>query len=172
MADIRPGRCTADLGAVGDEIVVFIIGMRINKPWKVRSWWPVFTAMPRMLRYLQRHPDKGLLGYHMAFSPHPGVVQYWRTFDHLERFARDPSDPHLEPWRRFNRLARESADVGIWHETYRVRTDSIETIYTGMPAYGLAAATASMPVRPGRSSAAVRIGARTLDEPAVPAPDA
>ncbi|MGI8864236.1 MAG: monooxygenase family protein [Solirubrobacteraceae bacterium] len=34
------------------ELVVFLIGMRINRPWKVRQWWPVFTAMPRMLKWI------------------------------------------------------------------------------------------------------------------------
>jgi len=66
MATVQPGRFTADLSSAGDEIVVFIIGMRINKPWKVRTWWPVFAAMPRMLSYLSDHPEKGLLGLQSA----------------------------------------------------------------------------------------------------------
>lgn len=36
---------TADMEG---EFVVFLIGMRINKWWKLRSWLPVFFAMPRM----------------------------------------------------------------------------------------------------------------------------
>lgn len=28
----------ADLSNAGDEIVVFLIGMRINKPWKPAKW--------------------------------------------------------------------------------------------------------------------------------------
>jgi hypothetical protein len=62
MSRIRAGRYTADLSDLDDEVVVFLIGMRVNRPWRVTEWWPVFTAMPRMLRYLQQHPDKGLLG--------------------------------------------------------------------------------------------------------------
>lgn len=160
MAAVRTGRYTADLSDVGDEVVVFVIGMRINKPWKLGVWWPVFTAMPRMLRYLQEHPEKGLLGVQNALLPQPLVVQYWRSFEHLERFARDTDDPHLEPWRRFNRLVGASGDVGIWHETYRVSTSDIETIYSNMPAHGLAAATASVPIPRGRETAAERIGRR------------
>lgn len=160
MTTVRTGRYTADLSDVGEEVVVFVIGMRINKPWRLGVWWPVFTAMPRMLRYLQQHPEKGLLGVQNALLPQPLVVQYWRSFEHLERFARDADDPHLEPWRRFNRLVGASGDVGIWHETYRVRTIDIETIYSNMPAHGLAAATASVPIRRGRETAAERIGRR------------
>ena len=169
MASVRNGRHTADLDAVtGDEVVVFLIGMRVNRPWKVAGWWPVFSAMPRMLRYLEQRPEKGLLGHHQTFLPSPMVVQYWRSFADLERFARDRDDPHLEPWRQFNRRVADNGDVGIWHETYRVRTRDIETIYGNMPPYGLAAALGMVPVRRGRDSAAARIGARHDDDPALP----
>lgn len=168
MAEVQRGRWTADLGDAGDEVVVFLIGVRLNKPWKVRQWWPVFTAMPRMLRHLEQHPEKGLLGYRQAFLPSPLLVQYWRSFDDLARFARSSDDPHLEPWRQFNRRVGASGDVGIWHETYRVRTRDIESIYGNMPVEGLAAATASVPVARGRQSAAARIGASATDDPALP----
>jgi hypothetical protein len=48
------------------------------------------------------------------------LLQYWRSFEGLERFARDPEDPHMPAWQRFNREARSSGAVGIWHETYIV----------------------------------------------------
>ncbi len=168
MASVQKGRFTTDLSGLDDEVVVFLIGMRVNKPWKVRTWGPVFAAMPRMLRYLAQHPEKGLLGFHQAFLPSPLVVQYWRSFDDLARFARDRDDPHLEPWRQYNRRIGASGDVGIWHETYRVKTTSIETVYGNMPPYGLAAATAVVPIRRGRDSAAARIGASDTDEPVLP----
>jgi Domain of unknown function (DUF4188) len=44
------------------EFVVFLIGMRINKPWKIHKWLPVFLAMPRMLKELRANPDAGFLG--------------------------------------------------------------------------------------------------------------
>lgn len=50
MSEIRASRYTADLTDLGDEVVVFLIGMRVNRPWMVAQWWPVFTAMPKMLR--------------------------------------------------------------------------------------------------------------------------
>lgn len=118
MAKPQHGRFMADL-AGHDEVVVFLIGIRPNSLWKVRSWWPVASAMPRMLRHLDAHPEMGLLGAQGCLAPWPTFIQYWRSFDDLERFSRDPSAPHLEPWRSFNRMARISDDVGIWHETYR-----------------------------------------------------
>ena len=168
MAQVQKGRFTADTSSLGDEVVVFLIGMRINKPWKVRAWWPVFVAMPKMLRSQVQQPDKGLLGFEQAFLPSPILVQYWRSFEDLARFARDRDDPHLEPWRQFNRRIGRSGDVGIWHETYRVSTANIETVYGNMPPYGLAAATTSVPVGPGRNSAAARIGATQTADPAGP----
>ncbi|MEP6665808.1 MAG: DUF4188 domain-containing protein [Nocardioidaceae bacterium] len=169
MAEIQKGRFTADVSALGEDVVVFLIGMRINKPLKIRAWWPVFAAMPKMLKYLVQHPERGLLGYEQAFLPSPILIQYWRSFDDLARFARDRDDPHLEPWRRFNSRIGGSGDVGIWHETYRVNTANIETVYGNMPPYGLAAATAVVPIRRGRDSAAARIGATDTDDPALPA---
>jgi Domain of unknown function (DUF4188) len=95
-------------------------------------------------------------------------LQYWRSFADLERFARDRDDPHLEPWRQFSRRVRDNGDVGIWHETYRVRPRDIETIYGTMPAHGPAAAVGTVPIGRGRDSAAARIGARQDDNPALP----
>jgi hypothetical protein len=163
MAKLHPGRFTAD---VEGDFVVLVIGMRFNKPWRVHKWLPVAMAMPRMLRALDKHPELGCLGYHQWFGRTTGMVQYWRDFESLERFARDASLPHLEPWRRFNKAVRDSGDVGVYHETYKVRAGEYEAIYGNMPAFGLAAATTHVPVGTRGQSAAGRIGARD-DDPAV-----
>jgi hypothetical protein len=163
VTTINRGRFTAEVD--GDEIVVFLIGMRINKPWKVHKWLPVLRAMPRMLRYLDDHPEKGCLGYRQGPSL---IIQYWRSFDDLERFARDTNDPHLAPWRRFVREVGTSGDVGIWHETFRAKVTDIESIYTNMPPSGLAKFTGGpVPIASKGHSAARRIGHRATDDPAV-----
>lgn len=46
MAKAQEGRCTADLTLSREDFVVFLIGMRVNKPWKLAQWWPVFIALP------------------------------------------------------------------------------------------------------------------------------
>ena len=51
QVSVRTGRWVAEHD---DEIVVFLIGMRINRPWKVTKWWPVFTAMPKMVKWLEQ----------------------------------------------------------------------------------------------------------------------
>ncbi len=164
MAKVNAGRFTADIEG---DFVVFIIGMRINKLWKIHKWLPVAMAMPRMLRHLDKNQE-GLLGYRYAgLGRAPTLIQYWRSFDALEKFSKNPDAPHLEPWRSFVRAVGSSGDVGIWHETYRVRAGEYEAVYGNMPVVGLAAATQLVPVGKKGQSAAYRIGARATDEAAV-----
>jgi Domain of unknown function (DUF4188) len=162
MAAIHQGRCTAE---VEGDFVVFLIGMRLNRPWKLHHWWPVLFGMRRMLAELAAHPERGLLGAHTGLlNGGPAVVQYWRSFEHLERFARDPGDLHLPAWRWFNRAVKASGDVGIWHETYLVPSGRYEAIYGSMPRIGLAAAGAHVPIARRGESAAERVGTRANDE--------
>ena len=83
---IFAGRHTADLEG---DFVVFLIGMRVNRPWKLRKWLTVARAMPPMIRHLEEHPEAGCLATRQGMlSPlQPFIVQYWRSFDDLERFA-------------------------------------------------------------------------------------
>ena len=156
MATIHPGRYSAEIEG---DFVVFLIGMRLNRPWKLHQWWPVFVGMRRMLAELARHPERGLLGAGTGvLHGGPAVVQYWRSFEHLERFARDPANLHLPAWRWFNRAVKGSGDVGIWHETYLVRAGGYETIYGAMPRVGLAAAGGHVPIAQRGQSAAERVG--------------
>ncbi len=52
-----------------------------------------------------------------------------------------------------------NGDVGIWHETYRVRPGDFECVYNNMPPFGLAAATRQVPATGHRESAAGRMAA-------------
>ena len=157
---IFPGRRTARLDG---DFVVFLIGMRFNRPWKVRSW-RVFMAMRPMVKELEANPRSGFLHAEYGFMfGGPALVQYWRSFEDLERFARDPHALHLPAWRRFNKLVGSSGDVGIWHETYRVHAGDYEAIYGNMPRIGLAAAAEHRPLIGSTGTAARRIGARADD---------
>ena len=139
MANVIAKRVTA---RIEGDFVIFMIGMRINKPWKLHKWLPVFLAMPRMIRELERHPESGFLGHVMNLGL---IVQYWRSFEHLEAYARDPGGRHWPAWVDFNqRVGRSRDDVGIWHETYRVRAGEYECVYSGMPSFGLAKASSAV----------------------------
>jgi hypothetical protein len=129
------------------ELVVFLIGMRINKPWRPDLWWPVFQAMPKMLAELSRDKESGLLGYRLTLGAGgPLLVQYWDSHEKLYAYASAQDAEHRPAWTAFNRRARKAPGVvGIWHETFLV--DRAESIYAGMPPSGLALATEPVPVQ-------------------------
>ncbi|MEW1707448.1 DUF4188 domain-containing protein [Microbacterium sp. NPDC089190] len=143
MASINQGRMTHRWD---DELVVFHIGMTVNRWWRVDQWMPLMGDMPRMLRELSVDPDSGLMGFTMLLgSRGPYLVQYWSSLDKLYAYASAPSHEHRPAWTRFNRRARKNPGVvGIWHETYLV--DRAETIYVGTPPMGLPKATAVVPI--------------------------
>lgn len=155
MAHVYPQRRTH---AYDGPLVVFLIGMRINKPWRPDLWLPAFTAMPRMLAELSADPESGLLGYRLTVgSGGPMVIQYWRSTEQLYAYASRPNAEHRPAWAAFNRAARKApGTVGIWHETYVV--DRAESMYVGMPTAGLAKVTGVRDAAPG-SRAADRLGA-------------
>lgn len=134
MAGVIPARMTA---RIEGDFVVFLIGMRVNKPWKIHRWYPVASAMPRMLREVSAlGPEHGFLGFTQLglFA----LVQYWRSFGALEAYARDREKLHAPAWAAFNRAARNArGDVGIWHETYLIKDGQYDSIYSGMPPTGL-----------------------------------
>jgi hypothetical protein len=167
MAQIVPGRFTA---RTDEQFVVFMIGMRVNRPLAFRKWFPTAWAMGPMLRELYKNPQKGFLGAETFFYwPGVGLIQYWRSFEDLEKFARDPNDPHLPAWQRFNRVVKSDGSVGIWHESYLVEPGHYETIYNYMPVFGLAKATEHVRAVGGRETARRRLGGQ--NEPAVPSPE-
>jgi hypothetical protein len=151
------GRWTHDRAAAGDDLVVFLIGMHFAKPWRVRTWLPVFRSMGPMLAELSRQPARGLLGYRTLFGwGGPTIVQYWRDVDSLYAYASDTTGEHRPAWARFNRLARESGGaVGIWHETYPTRGS--ESVYVDMPALGLDKAVGRVPVGKRHDRARARL---------------
>jgi hypothetical protein len=154
MADLFKQKMMAEIDG---EFVVFLIGARINKPWKVHKWLPVALAMPRMIKELQANPGSGFLGYEQSFGI---MVQYWRSFEHLERYARSHDSQHWPAWVAFNKkVGMASGDVGIWHETYKVAAGQYECVYGAMPRFGLAKAGRHVPAAGSRDSARGRMGA-------------
>lgn len=119
------------------DFVVFLIGMRINRFWKFHKWLPVASSMPKMLKELSNKPESGFLGFQMLGGIPPVIVQYWRSFEHLEAYAKDRDGFHYPAWKDFNLKIKSNGDVGIWHETYKVNAGNYECVYNNMPVYGL-----------------------------------
>jgi hypothetical protein len=124
-------------GKMDGDFVVFIIGMRINNLWKVNRWLPVAIAMPKMLKELFRKPESGFLGAQQWLGRTTVMIQYWRSFDHLEAYAKDKNGEHYPAWKKFNMKIRKSGAAGVWHETYKISEGNYENIYVNMPRFGL-----------------------------------
>lgn len=165
MGKVIPGRFTAKLDG---PFVVFIIGMRVNQVLALHKWVPVANAMGGMLRELYQHPELGFLGAtsHVSFRQ-VTQIQYWRSYEHLESYARN-SHNHLTAWRRFNQAVGTDGTVGIFHETYLVEAGKYECLYGNMPVWGLARAGEHVPATGTRETARRRLGGD--NEPAVPTP--
>jgi hypothetical protein len=159
VAGIATGRWTHERGDEG--VVVFLIGARVNRPAAVRSWWPVMSAMPRMLAELQRDPALGLLGVTSCLQGRGALsVQYWRDLDSLLAYAQSPDHEHRPAWREFNRTVRAARGaVGVWHETFVVPAGAHESVYVDMPAQGLPLVLGSRAVGSGADRARQRFAA-------------
>jgi len=156
LAKINPQRMTAEIDG---DFVVFLIGLRLNKPWKIHKWWPLAMAMPRMLKELRAQPELGLLG---CIQTTTVMVQYWRSFEHLEAYAKNKDAAHLPVWKAFNQsVGRSREDVGIWHETYLVQANSFESVYSGMPPFGLGLAGRLVPATGSKETARARLQRNT-----------
>lgn len=152
-------------------IVVFHLGMSIRRPLRADLWGPVMAAMPRMVRELERTRDAaargeaedlGFLGSEYLLSRRgPWVFQLWRSTEQLYAYARAQDHAHLPAWRAFNAAARRSPGaVEIWHETYSVPADGIETLYGNGALEGLGRLTGAVPVERRGISARERLGSR------------
>jgi hypothetical protein len=154
MAELAGRRMTAEIEG---DFVVFLIGARFSKLQLARSFADLGgrRGMKHMLDYLVARPEKGLLAYEMGL---PTIVQYWRSFEQLEAFAKDKDDPHLEVWRQYWRRVGRTGRTGIWHETFLVKAGQYEAVYGNMPPHGLGKAGRLVQVSEA-SSARERIGA-------------
>ena len=158
MAEPAGRRMTAEIDG---DFVVFLIGARFEKLHVLRSMLDLGgrRGMKHMLDYLVARPEKGLLAYEMGI---PTIVQYWRSFEHLEAFAKDKDDPHLDVWRQYWRRVGKASRTGIWHETFLVKDGQYEAVYGNMPPHGLGKAGRLVPAG-SSSTARSRLGATPVE---------
>ena len=140
-----------------DDFVVFMIGMRINRFWKFHKWLPAVISMPKMLIELSKNPESGFMGFQMLGGIPPVMVQYWKSFEHLEAYAKKRDSNHYPAWKAYNQKIKSNGDVGIWHETYKVKAGEYECIYNNMPKYGLGKVGELIPATGKREHASDRI---------------
>ncbi len=155
--EINKGRWTVQIDG---DFVVFLIGADLRDPENAGQAGELLMAMIDMLGELEQDPSKGLLGYQVFGAVGGVIVQYWRSFEALESYAKNPDAKHAPVWRAWNRLAKEQiASAGIWHETFEVKAGSYEAIYENMPLTGLQKAGTPVTVDEARASARQRMGA-------------
>ncbi|MBC2664884.1 DUF4188 domain-containing protein [Novosphingobium flavum] len=156
MGKIVPGRMTA---AYQGPLVVFVIGMRINRWRQIGKWWPLTRLMEPMIAELKADPESGFLGAETMLSGLRTVVllQYWRDFDSLETYARARDKRHWPAWAAFNKAVGKDGSVGVFHETYVVADRGSETVYVNMPAFGLGKVGGLVPATGSREAARSRM---------------
>ena len=139
------------------DFVVFLIGMRINNPLLIHKWFPVASAMPRMLAELHKRPELGFLHGELWFSRTIIMLQYWRSMQQLLAYAKNKQAQHLPAWQAFNKSVGLNGAVGIWHETYAASAGSYENIYVNMPPFGLGKVGSVHEAKGGRRTATDRL---------------
>lgn len=130
---INQGRYTA---VQQENITLFLIGMRINKWYKIHKWLPVFMAMPPMMKELNQNPHLGCLNTEMFFRSRMNIIiQYWDSQEKLHEYSKKPK--HLKAWKSFLQLVKNNDTVAFYHETYNVAKGQSENVYINMPDFGL-----------------------------------
>jgi hypothetical protein len=139
MSKLFEGRYTAQTDKL---VVMFVIGMRVNRFRDLGRWTFTAAAMPRMLKELASKPESGFISSttYIRWREIMGI-QYWESFDKLLAYAHDRKGEHFPAWAEFIRRVGYDGKVGIWHETYLIEPGKFECVYGNMPLYGLAAAT-------------------------------
>lgn len=154
MTAIRKERLTV---TKPEGFVVFLIGARANHWWNLPILWMVARAMSRMMGELAADPESGLLS-HVSYGGRTTLsVQYWRSAEHLLRYAKDKEKQHVPAWRQWIKKWGEGA-IGIWHETYVVEPGTYECVYHHMPPFGLGKVGPLVPAEGELKTARGRLG--------------
>lgn len=133
-----------------EKVVVFLIGMRSIKWWKISRAFKIGQQMSAMQKELTTQ-DVGCLNVENWFGRTTISLQYWRSFEELEAYAH--ASTHLNAWKKF----AYDGSIAIWHETYEV--NRYEAVYAAMPPFGLGKAIGTVPAKGAMKTARKRIEA-------------
>ena len=116
MAKVNNQRMTVEIEG---DFVVFLIGMRINKPWKIHKWLPVFAGDAADAARSWRKAGVGVSRLSAVSRRDRAVLAVVRAPRSATR-AIATRCTGRRGWRSTRSVRRGAGDVGIWHETYRV----------------------------------------------------
>lgn len=121
------------MAKIDGDFVVFHIGARPNRHIDGFMKW-MGDAMGEMLKELEHCPELGCLGGESFVGPTGTLlVQYWRSLEELNAYARNSTNKHSSPWAKLMKKGRESPDYGFWHESFLVKDGNYESIYVNCP---------------------------------------
>lgn len=160
--------------AYDGPLALFLIGLRVHKPWRVAIVGNAVRAMARMLAELERnktasqHQESEPLGYlggrFCADLAGVTLIQWWQGTDRLYDYANAEDLTHRPAWLDFYRAARaDPTAVTIWHETYPVAPGGAESLYAGPKPFGLAALAGTVAVERRGQTARDRLTATHHD---------
>lgn len=119
------------------EIVVFLIGTRINHPLGLLApgWREMAPFFPKMVEQLEANAEEfGFLGMTSWLNWSTRKAQseilqigYFKNIDGLHAFAH--SKLHREGWAWYEKHSKQYPHLGIFHETYAVPAGNWEAIY-------------------------------------------
>ncbi len=155
--------------AYDGPLALFLIGLRVHKPWKLGIVRQAGAAMPRMIAELEANKAAaergeaehlGYLGSRTTIDlKGPTVIQWWRSVEDVYAYANAAPLEHRPVWLEFYRATKaDPSAVTIWHETYAVQPAGVESIYSGPGPFGLAAIAGAVPVGRRGETARERMG--------------
>ena|SRR5690606_10828830 len=151
MTAINKGRKTVKNDR---DLVVFLVGARVNKWWLLPLSLPILARMRKMQKELLADPESGLLGIQSFGS---ADVQYWQSMEHLMAYADDKRREHQPAAKKFYQKLFRNESVGIWHEAYFVQAGNYECLYVNMPPLGLGKVGPVVPAEGALASARGRL---------------
>ena len=101
-----------------------------------------------------------------AANQGPLCIQYWRTPEDLNRYARSRINQHAGPWANLMKKGRETTAYGFYHEMFLVKGGQYECIYINCPAMllGNCHDTTLVPATGKNSTAAERAGRQEMTD--------
>jgi Monooxygenase af470-like len=127
-------------------LCVAIFGVQFHTPEGQRRY-EASGISEEMFPALEAAHDAGFLHQELLLPPQGGgavLLQYWRSYDDLDRWARVL--PHMRWWRWL--LENAGEDLSFWHEIYQAKT--AEAIFEkGCKPVGPARFAATSPVAAG-----------------------
>jgi|JI10StandDraft_1071094.scaffolds.fasta_scaffold364288_3 hypothetical protein len=124
-------------------LAVFLTGVQCRK---ITSMWKIPMITNKMIKMQSELKlDKKAGFYHgenfFTMTPHFTTLflSYWDSPGSIERFANSKFFSHLESAKDYLKNFLSDTNLGIWHETFVVEPEKVESLYYNMEPFGLSA---------------------------------